>query len=483
MPARRFIWTLVLIVSAALLVAFSASLSMAQPPPRKKSKIDAEATEKIEKMSPEEVDKLDRLLAKALTLYYDRQFAKALPIFKQLSSKVETMDIMFWLGTSALEMGDLNLAEKKFLLMLAEDPTLNRVRLELARAYFLLERYEECRQQLQIVLAAKPPDMVVKNINSMLRAVDERTQRVRWSARVSLSAEYDNNINAGPESETFLVSGGQLTIAPQNRRISDTAFTESFNGNILADPFGERFFYLNTSASFYHRWYVSESLYEFVSGEVLGGPWFMGRKYVVKLHGIYKKFWYQHDRLSHVWAVNPSFEYYPTQYLSLGGRYEYSEERYDLDMYRMQDNQIHSYKGTASVYLFNRKHLFTVGYGEEHKNAKIDRFSYRGPIYEVSYFAQLHKGNNLLTGTELFLRYSFADRYYQARPLIAAIFPQRNLNQGREDERHTYLATLSQNIGKYYFLSLSYSYTDNRSNTPVFEFEREIFSLSAGLKF
>lgn len=78
------------------------------------SAVDKEAVEKLGKMTPDEVKALDKKLADALTLYYDREFARALPIFQEIASKAETMDIMFWIGTSAMQTGEKELAVAKF---------------------------------------------------------------------------------------------------------------------------------------------------------------------------------------------------------------------------------------------------------------------------------------------------------------------------------------------------------------------------------
>jgi Flp pilus assembly protein TadD len=110
------------------------------------TKTNAAAAEKLSKMDPREIATLDALMAHALTLYYDREFALALPIFKELADKAETMDIMFWLGTSAAKTGENELAIEKFQKMLTIDPDLYRVRLDLASVYFSMGRYDEARK-------------------------------------------------------------------------------------------------------------------------------------------------------------------------------------------------------------------------------------------------------------------------------------------------------------------------------------------------
>ncbi|MBN2569585.1 MAG: tetratricopeptide repeat protein, partial [Deltaproteobacteria bacterium] len=126
------------------------------------SSIDEEAVKKLRKMSPEEIEELDKKLAEALTLYYDNKFGKAIPIFNEVAGNVETMDIMWWIGTSAMKSGQLELAREKFREMLAANPNLHRVRLELATIYFKMGQYEEARKEIETVKRANPPESVQK---------------------------------------------------------------------------------------------------------------------------------------------------------------------------------------------------------------------------------------------------------------------------------------------------------------------------------
>ena len=119
---------------------------------------DKKALKKLQEMSPEGVEDLDKKLAEALTLFYDREYARALPIFTEIAGTVETMDVMFWYGSCAAKVGEVDVAINKFMQMLDIDPNLYRVRLELATVYFGLGRYADARHELNSVLEAKPPD-------------------------------------------------------------------------------------------------------------------------------------------------------------------------------------------------------------------------------------------------------------------------------------------------------------------------------------
>jgi len=192
-----------------------------------------EADEALQRMTPEEIETLDTKLAEALTLYYDGKFGQALPIFNEISSKVETMDVMWWLGTSAMKSGQIRTAVEKFKKMLVIDPQLHRVRLELAAAYFELGRYEEAKRELETVKAAHPPEEVKKNIDRLLAAIEESTRKIFWNVRFSQGIQWDTNISAGPDKKDLAVSGGTLTLNEDSKKTSDTASITNFGASVL----------------------------------------------------------------------------------------------------------------------------------------------------------------------------------------------------------------------------------------------------------
>ncbi|MCX5854368.1 MAG: tetratricopeptide repeat protein, partial [Deltaproteobacteria bacterium] len=198
-----------------------------------KEDVNKNAVEKLGRMNPDKVEALDSRLAEALTLYYDGKYGQALPIFNSIASEVETMDIMWWIGTSAMKSGELNLAVKKFQDMLAINPGLHRVRLDLAAAYFQLGKYTEARQELETVKAAKPPEEVRANIEKLLSAIDEATRKYTWNVRFSQGLQHDTNVSAGPDNKELAVSGGTLTLADDSKKISDTASITNFSTNML----------------------------------------------------------------------------------------------------------------------------------------------------------------------------------------------------------------------------------------------------------
>ncbi len=75
----------------ALAGIFPALADDAADPPGYKVK-NQEAVQKLHQMSKQEIDNLDAIISQALTHYYDRAYALALPMFRDVAEKVETIE-------------------------------------------------------------------------------------------------------------------------------------------------------------------------------------------------------------------------------------------------------------------------------------------------------------------------------------------------------------------------------------------------------
>ncbi len=92
----------------------------------------------------------------------------------------------------------LDEAIASFHAILIDSPGLMRVRLELARAFFLKGEDALARRHFERVLAGKPPAGVVLNVN---RFLDLMRARRRWSGYFGFAIAPDSNINAASSEE------------------------------------------------------------------------------------------------------------------------------------------------------------------------------------------------------------------------------------------------------------------------------------------
>jgi tetratricopeptide (TPR) repeat protein len=428
-----------------------------------------EADAILQWMTPEEIEALDTKLAEALTLYYDGKFGQALPIFNEIASKVETMDVMWWIGTSAMKSGQLRTAVEKFKKMLVIDPQLHRVRLELAAAYFELGRSEEAKRELETVKAARPPEEVMKNIDRLLAAIEESTRKIFWNVRFSQGIQWDTNISAGPDKKDLAVSGGTLTLDNESKKLSDTASITNFGANLLYDIGDKQGLMWNTALEFYNSAYFNHGKFNYLMTDINTGPWWVGRQDIIKVPVGYTLQDFGSERLSYIFHVNPSYEHFFGQYFSLRGAFTYSREGFADVSNEALDNTTRRYEIGPNFYFFNRQHIISLSAGYENIDARERRFTYESPFYGISYLTRF------ATNTEIFLRYQWAEKDYKAKPLL--------YNEDRIDRRHTFTAVLSQGFYKYFFASVAFNYIDNYSNTELYTFDKKTYTVSLGCYF
>ena len=88
--------------------------------------------------------------------------------------------------------------------ILARRPGLLRVRLELARAFFLRGDDDLARRHFALALGAEPPPAVVANVNRFLYAMRERR---RWSGYFSLNLEQTDNFHNQSDADVIYLFG------------------------------------------------------------------------------------------------------------------------------------------------------------------------------------------------------------------------------------------------------------------------------------
>ena len=145
------------------------------------------------------------------------QFGKALVVLRPLApDHSDRTDVLFLVGLAALgaaqlpgiddsgRTGLLDEAVAAFRAILIDRPGLVRVRLELARAFYLKGDDELSREHFERVLAGKPPAAMAVNIKRFLEA--NRARR-RWSGSFGATLAPDSNVNAASDDETIYIHG------------------------------------------------------------------------------------------------------------------------------------------------------------------------------------------------------------------------------------------------------------------------------------
>ena len=154
-------------------------------------------------------------VAEAQALMDSGRFLEAINILGPLvQGRVIHADTLFLYGMAALQASQqagapedtrsalLDQAIASFHAMLVKAPGLVRVRLELARAFFLKGEYALSRRHFEFVLASEPPEAVAANVEKFLERIRARG---RWSYKGGFALAPDSNIGGTSDERTIYI--------------------------------------------------------------------------------------------------------------------------------------------------------------------------------------------------------------------------------------------------------------------------------------
>ncbi|MDD9990743.1 MAG: surface lipoprotein assembly modifier [Rhodospirillales bacterium] len=156
-------------------------------------------------------------VSEAQALIETGRFAEALTLLRPLlDEEAVEPNVLFLYGLASLEASQhpevvddvrkalLNEAIAAFRTMLVAAPGLVRVRLELARAFFLKGEDDLAVRHFEAVLAGGVPETVAANVRDFLNEIRARD---RWRFNLGAALAPDTNIGAGSEERTIYIFG------------------------------------------------------------------------------------------------------------------------------------------------------------------------------------------------------------------------------------------------------------------------------------
>lgn len=142
-------------------------------------------------------------------------------------------ELDFLNGTIAAAKRDYPTAVKHFKALLERDPSLNRIRLELARVYFLKGNDDSAAEHYFRTAAAQGvPPAVQQNIDTFL---DQIRRRKKWTIGVSVAALPDSNVNAATAAQTVDLFGLPFELSDASRQQSGIGLAVNLTGSYQWD--------------------------------------------------------------------------------------------------------------------------------------------------------------------------------------------------------------------------------------------------------
>lgn len=135
----------------------------------------------------------ENLAEKAKTLMEKEEFQKAYDLLlEEYPGKQGDNQTLFLKGMAAYRLKRFEKATDYFKAILARNPDLPRVRLELARAYAAQGKREKAKKHFKRVLEMQPPPQVRKNIESFLAMLEEEKN---WDLNLAVGYLYDDKMS------------------------------------------------------------------------------------------------------------------------------------------------------------------------------------------------------------------------------------------------------------------------------------------------
>lgn len=275
----------------------------------------------------------------ARTLVETGRFGEALSILRPLApNHADRIDVLFLIGLAALGASRLagtpeqagaalrDEAVAAFHAILVDRPELVRVRLELARAFFLKGQDELARSHFERVLAGGPPPAMAANIRRFLSAIRSRR---RWSGYFGASLAPDSNINSASDDRVVHIHGLPFTR-------DDSAGSRSglgavvWGGGEYQHPLdaGLR---LRTGADIAHREYSGRDFDHTFLAVHAGPRWLLGANTELSLLGSARRRWTAGRPDSRELGVRVEIGHGFDRRLTGTGRIQWHAREYDRD--------------------------------------------------------------------------------------------------------------------------------------------------------
>ena len=264
------------------------------------------------------------------------QFDEALAVLRPLApDHPDQTDVRFLIGLAGIgaatrpdtddEQRTLLLAEAIEALhaILINRPDLVRVRLELARAFFIKGEDTLSREHFERVLAGKPPQAMAANIQRFLSAIRARR---RWSAYLGLSIAPDTNVNAVSDAEYIYINGLPFRRSSSLRASSGIGVV-GWSGGEYQYPLSNQF-RLRVGADLIHTDYAGKRFDRTFALMHLGPRFLVDRDTEVSLLAAGRRRWLAGSAWSYDLGTRVEVEHRLSQRLTAYGRASWYQRRY-----------------------------------------------------------------------------------------------------------------------------------------------------------
>jgi hypothetical protein len=371
-----------------------------------------------------------------------------------------------------LRQGKYRQAISLFHAILNRSPNLTRVRLDLARAYFLDKNYEDATFQFELVKGGDLPPEVSANVDMFLDAI--RRQK-NWTVDLSFSPVSDSNINqaSGNREECIDTVWGTLC-----RPLEEKSSGMGLSANATVDYFW-RFhqdWSLRSTVGFYGTAYEQDEYNDYIFYTAVG-PRYLWDSGEASVQPSFRKRWLGDKQYNEEYGLRlDARQIYGRLLLNTGAAFfsaGYADD--DVDSI-LKGNSWSAY--LQPRYILTDRTFIQTGVDFLREDTKVrayanDNWRYSLGVYHVFPY-----------GMSLFVEGSLMRTNYKA-PQWYVTSDNRIAETTRKDQTWRFFTSLSSNVFEKYALTpvLSYSYTKHDSNIWTREYDHHRVNLLFNYKF
>ena len=362
----------------------------------------------------------------------------------------------FLLATIAVAQKDYDTAISLYRRILAREPGAERVRLELARAFFLKGDYDNADRQFRFARAGDIDNAVKANVDRFLSAINRLRE---WTVNFSFALAPDTNQNAATSASQVSIFGLPFALDKGARKQSGIGLAGNIGGEwspLLDDNLKARI-----GADLYRVEY-SGGQFDDMTISAYGGPQFLFSNWDVSLLATGFKRWFANqDYVSGVGGKLAADYGITSDWVagaSVGG------QSVTNAFIPEQSGPLWSVQGQVA-YVLSPSSLFQLQLGFNRQEAQIAPYSYSGVWFGGGYSQDLPWGFSA----------GFQPSYFITRydAMLAAF------GKTRSDDAVSLAFSLLNRRFEYHGFTprFSYVFTEQHSNIPLYSFTRNQFQI------
>lgn len=377
-------------------------------------------------------------------------------------TREQVNEAQFLIGMIDIANKDYPAAISRFRRILVSDPDAVRVRLELGRAFFLNDDYNNARRQFLFARAGNVPAIVRKNIDRYLVAI-RSLRTMKYSFSLSLAS--DTNLNAGPSADTITVYGLPFQLSKSLRANSGIGLAMDAAAEYAPRLSKRLKWRIGTQI---HRAQYRYTEFDDMTMTVYTGPHLTLKKWDFNLLGTAARRWYGNRVYTNIFGGSISSTYFVTSRFGIGTALAINRLNY---MRYTPQSGTGGNVSLSTFYTPSTSSILSARATLGRQNAKDKAFANHLQQFKLSMTKELGSGFTV-TASPMYSRIA-----YDA-PLAA--FDRRRVD-------HQLVGTLMLLNRKIDILGITprilYAYTDNASSIPLYRYTKHRVEIGLTTQF